>query len=99
LGVLGLGAGGVAGWWLVRPPAFAKPGWVREYERAEAAGEAVPDFGPRPMSRRAYVLNWIGLGVGAAAWLAFELPAGPMLVGLGIGVSLLLASRPRQGMV
>jgi hypothetical protein len=39
LGVLGLIAGVVACWWIVRPPGWAKPSWVREYDRTEAVGE------------------------------------------------------------
>jgi hypothetical protein len=85
----------VALWWMFRPPEWAKPAWVREHERAEAAGEPVPDYRPPSMSGRAYLLNWIGLGIGAAVWLALGLPVGSLLIGLGFGISLLLASRPR----
>ncbi len=82
-------------WWMFRPPQWIKPAWVREYERAEAAGESVPDLRPPPMSPRAYMLNWIGLFVGAAVWLAVGLPLGPLLIGVGFGLSLLIANRPR----
>jgi hypothetical protein len=83
-------------WWLFRPPRWIKPAWVRDYERAEATGEPVPDLRPPPMSQRAYVLNWIGLVAGAAVWLVVGLPLGPLLIGLGFGLSLLVANRPRS---
>jgi hypothetical protein len=94
--LLGVLAFGVFFWWLFRPPEWTKPDWLRDYERAEAAGEAVPDMSPPPMTGRAYVLNWIGLGVVAAVWHALGLPFGPLLIGLGIGASVLLANRPRR---
>jgi hypothetical protein len=94
--LLGLLALGVTFWWMFRLPRFLKPGWVLEYERAEQAGEPVEDFRPKPMSPRAYSLNWLGLGALCIVWLALGLPIGPMLIGLGTGAALLLASRPRQ---
>ena len=83
-------------WWMFRPPAWTKPAWVREYERAERAGEPVPDLRAPPMSQRAYTLNWIGLFAMAAGWLALGLPIGPLLIGLGFGMSALFANRPRR---
>lgn len=83
-------------WWMFRLPRWAKPEWVREYERAERAGEPVPDLSPRPMSQRAYQLNWLGLAALAVVWLAVHLPVAPLLIGLGLGMSALLASRPHQ---
>jgi hypothetical protein len=94
--VLGVLAFGVFFRWLFRPPEWTKPDWLRAHERAEAAGEAVPDMSPPPMTTRAYVLNWIGLGVGAALWYVAGLPLGPLLIGLGIGVSLLVVNQPRR---
>jgi hypothetical protein len=81
---------------IVRPPRFMKPAWVVEREHAERAGAPVEDFTPRPMSPRAYTINWIGLAALAGAWLAVGLPLGPLLIGVGTGAALLLASWPRQ---
>jgi hypothetical protein len=30
-------------WWTFRPPGWAKPAWVREYERTEQAGQPAPE--------------------------------------------------------
>ena len=83
-------------WWLFRLPEWMKPQWVREYERAQRAGEPVPDMNPPRMSPRAYALNWIGLAALVALWLAVHLPVGPLLIGLGLGLSMLLANRPSR---
>lgn len=93
--VCGLIALIIAFWFMFRPPEWAKPSWVREHERAAAAGEPVPDYRPPSMSSRTYLLNWLGLGIAAVVWLALGLPVGSLLIGLGFGISLLLASRPR----
>ena len=87
---------GVACWWTIRPPDWAKPAWVREYDRARKLGEPVPEYVPPAMSGRAYTLNWLGLGAIAVLWLALSLPLGPLLIGLGLGVSLLLTHRPHS---
>lgn len=87
---------GVFFWWMFRLPQWMKPDWVREYERAERAGEPVPDLRGQPMSPRAYALNWLGLFLLAGLWLALHLPIGPLLIGLGLGLTTLLANRPRR---
>jgi hypothetical protein len=95
--VLGLVGLGIGCWWMFRPPEWVKPTWIREYERAQRAGHAVLDFSPEPMSPRAYTLNWLGLAAMAVIWLAIGLPLAALLIGLGFGMSMLLANRPRGG--
>lgn len=83
-------------WWMFRLPGWLKPAWVREYDAARRAGLPVPDLSPTPMSPRAYALNWLGLAVFSLVWLALRLPVGDLLIGVGFGMSLLLANRPTR---
>jgi hypothetical protein len=83
-------------WWLIRPPAWMKPAWLRAEEQAIRQGLPVPDRRDRPYSPRAYALNWLGLIVLAAAWLAFGLPVGALLIGVSTGIALLVANRPTR---
>jgi hypothetical protein len=82
-------------WWIFRLPEWMKPAWVREYEHAERTGQPLPDLRRKPMSPRAYRLNWLVLTAMATLWIALHLPLGPLLIGLGFGMSGLLANRPR----
>ena len=81
---------------MFRTPAWAKPDWVREYERAVQAGEPVPDLRPPPMTQRAYVLQWLALAAMSVIWLALALPLIPLLIGIGTAISLLVANRPHN---
>jgi hypothetical protein len=83
-------------WWGVRPPGWIKPAWLRAEEQAIREGMPVPDRRERPFTPRAYALNWLGLLVGSAAWLAFGLPVGALLIGLSTGIALLVANRPTR---
>jgi hypothetical protein len=83
-------------WCLYRPPEWIKPAWLRAEEVAARAGLPVPDRQPPPLSPRMYALNWVGLAILSVAWLAFGLPLGALLIGLGTGIALLVANRPRK---
>jgi hypothetical protein len=83
-------------WWVIRPPGWMKPAWLRAEEQAIRAGLPVPDRRDRPFTPRAWALNWLGLIVASAAWVALGLPVGPLFLGLSTGIALLVANRPTR---
>jgi hypothetical protein len=83
-------------WWVIRPPEWMKPAWLQAEEQAIREGLPVPDRRQQPYSPRAYALNWLGLIVGSVVWLKLGLPVGALLIGLGTGISLLVAKRPTR---
>src|SRR5207237_6797485 len=87
----------VAGWWLVRPPEFAKPGWLRDEEAAAHSGLQVADHRPPRPSPAVYAAGWAVNIALVVVWLVLGLPLPILLMFVGVGVSLLLANPPRRG--
>jgi hypothetical protein len=94
LGLLGLLSMVVAAWFMIRPPEWTKPRWLREEELARREGRPVGPIKDETISPRAYRVAWVLWLGGIAAWFVFDHPAG-LLAGLGLGGAILLAARPR----
>jgi hypothetical protein len=84
----------VAGWFMIRPPEWTKPRWLREEEEAKREGRPVVPIKEETISPRAYRVAWVVWLAGIAAWFVFDHPTG-LLTGLGLGGAILLAARPR----
>lgn len=80
------------------PPRWLKPRWLLEEEERGSircftpTGEASPSW---EISERGYVLGWFLVGFFLLLWWLFSWPPS-LLVGAGITIPLLLASRPRR---
>jgi hypothetical protein len=84
----------LAVWVLISPPAWSKPSWLRTLERS---GQPLPVEGVAALSPGRYLAGWAVLGVLTLGWLVLGLPIAPLAMGLGVGASVLIASRPGAG--
>jgi len=78
-------------WVLISPPGWSKPAWLQTRERN---GVRFTHDGLTPISTRQYLVGWAALPVLALVWVVLDLPLAPLLLGLGAGASVLIASRP-----
>jgi hypothetical protein len=89
---------GIAGWTMLRPPAWSKPRWLLEEEQARRDGRPVAPIKAESISPRAYRVAWAVWLAALVAWHIFDHPPG-VLAGLGIGGGILVGARPRAAVV
>jgi len=81
-----------SGWWILRPPEWIKPKWLRTREDSESTAAAMQQL---EVPRAAYRVLWVAWAAFVVATFFFERPylaAG----GIGFGLMVLLAMRPRD---
>jgi hypothetical protein len=98
---IGIGLFVLMFWALIRPPSWMQPPWLAEAIRREKAGlpsnVPAPPEGKQPvMSRRQFRWTVMGLTAFAVAWVALGLPIQYLLLGLGAGIPILVATRVRD---